>query len=132
MKLLLSSLSTVLMLTGCTSTAPNGEQVPRYAGRIEVAIYDTTVRPPVKSLDVFDDAASVKRPYKIIALLSHESKPSDSGRMMNAIAFRARQLGADGMIVLPPRATGYQWNGYGGGPGQPIYSAQAIIFTDKP
>jgi hypothetical protein len=86
----------------------------------------------VKDLAVFDDAASVKRPYKIIALLSHESQPSSSGRMMNAIAFRARQLGADGMIVLPPKSTGWHWSGLGGGPGQPIYSAQAIVFTDSP
>jgi hypothetical protein len=122
-------LVSVLFFAGCASAPVNSaDPAPRYASRIKVAIYDLTPRTPTTSLDVFD--APPSRPHKVIALLSHKAEPNDSAAMMNAIAWRARQLGAQGMIVLPPQDTGVRWNNWGMEKGEPIYSANAIVFTE--
>jgi len=119
-------------LAGCSTPVSENstDPAPRYASRINVAQYDLTPRSPSLSLEVFDSAEAVKRPYKVIALLSHKAEPNDSAKMMNAIAWRARQLGAQGMIVLKPQDTGIRWNQWGMERAEPIYSANAIVFTD--
>jgi hypothetical protein len=124
-----SALVLLVAVTGC-STTPSGnpaDGAPKYAGRIKVAQYDLSPRTPSLSLEVFD--APPTRPHKVIALLSHKAEPNDSAQMMNAIAWRARQLGAQGLIVLRPQETGMRWNQWGMERGEPIYSANAIIFT---
>jgi hypothetical protein len=128
-----------LLFTGCaeyTTSSSTGEKIPRYAGRIQIALYDPTPRQPKPDFEVFADAQSVKRPYRIIALLAHKANPEDEGLMMNAIAYRARKLGADGMIVLPRPGRGWKFGQVGdigsGGSEEGVYRAHAIIFTDKP
>ena len=118
-----------VLLMGCTTASVNSaDPAPRYAGRIKVAIFDASTRPATTSLEVFD--APPARPHKVIALLSHKAEPQDSALMLNAIAWRARQLGAQGLIVLPPQETGYRWNQWGAERGEPVYSGNAIVFTD--
>lgn len=133
MKLITSSalfVASALLLTACRSIPANSnDPAPRYARRIKVAQYDLTTRTPTLSLEVFDTAPA--RPHKVIALLSHKAEPNDSAAMMNAIAWRARQLGAHGLIVLKPQETGMRWNHWGMERGEPIYSANAIIFTGE-
>jgi len=132
MKLFVPLVVLVLSLCPGCSTTPSGnpaDPAPKYAGRINVARYDVTPRVPSTAFEVFTRADEVQQPYKIIALLSHESKPKDSGLMINAIAWRARQLGADAMILLPPQETGLRWNQWGVQKQQPIYSANAIVYT---
>jgi hypothetical protein len=120
----------VLFGLGCRAPLPSNpaDPAPRYASRIKVAQYDLSPRAPNRSLEVFD--APPTRPHKVIALLSHKAEPNDSAAMMNAIAWRARQLGADAIIVLPPQETGIRWNNWGVERGEPIYSANAIVFTE--
>ena len=116
---------------GCATTTPvaTADKPPRYASRVQVARYDATERSVRPEFAVYADAASVPRPYRIIALVSHNANPEDQALMMQAIAWRARQLGADGMIVLPPISGGWHADGFGTKSKEPVFSAHAIIFT---
>ena len=125
-----------VLITGCqeyTVNSKTGERVPRYAGRIQVALYDQTTRPENPNFEVFARPEDVKRPYKIIALLAHEANPEDEAMMMNAIAYRAKKLGADAMIVLNQQANNAQVNQVvqiANNERKPqIYRANAIIYT---
>lgn len=122
----------ILFVLGCrtSSTENPADPAPRYASRINVARYDITQRQPSTAFTVYDESTAITRPFKIIAYLSHGAKPSDSAAMLNAIAWRARQLGADGMVVLQPEDTGFSVNQFGGGHRQPVYRANAFVFTD--
>src|SRR5690242_1574586 len=91
---------------GCAARSGGSDDEPvRYANSVSAAMYDTTRRAPVPTLEVFQsDQELAGRPHHVIALLSREGYPRDEGLVMNAIAWRARHLGAGAMIVLPPYA----------------------------
>ena len=127
----------LLIFLGCKSTpqvlAPNATPAPRYGNRIQVAQYDTTSRPINPNFEVFAREEDVPRPFKIIALVSHSANPQDEGLMMTAIAWKAKQIGADGMIILNPHSGGWkseQIGNFGGGKSEePIFRAHAIIWA---
>jgi hypothetical protein len=125
-------LLTSMSLSACRTRDVGPDPAPRYANRIQVARYDLTPRQPTTSFEVLDHINQAEHPYKIIAMLSHAAKPSDSGLMINAMAWHARRLGANAMILLTPQDTGYRSNRWGSEKDQPIYGANAIIFTTPP
>ena len=121
-------LSILFVLTGCETTSTNiANPVPRYGKSVQVAQYDQTPRNINPDFEVFASEASVRRPFKIIALVSRHANLQDEGLMMTAIAWRAKQLGADGMIVLRAAGGGFELGNFGGG--QPIFRAHAIVWT---
>lgn len=133
--MLIILLVVVLGLTACRSTAPTGEKPPRYAKSVQVAQFDATPRAVNPDFEVFTSETEVKRFYKAIAVLSRNAKPQDQGLMITAIIWRAKQLGADAAILLPPEGGGWSFNMFGryggGGEGEPIYRAKAIVYTNK-
>jgi hypothetical protein len=118
----LLSILALLILTGCYSYDINGEQPVRYASGVRVVSYDSTVRQPANSIQVFDSPGEVKRPYHKIALLSRPGNREDQALVMAAIIWRARHLGADGIIFLPV---------IGGWP-EVQFSGHAIVFVRIP
>ena len=92
-----------LLIVGCSTeyVSVNGEKPPRYATDVQVARYETENRAPSARLEVFNSVDALRqRHYRIIALLTREGNREDEGLIMNAIAWRARQLGAEG--IIPP------------------------------
>ena len=110
-----------IFLAGCAAppVSRNGEPPVRYAAYVKVAIFDTTERPATDKLSVYREKPAFK--YHTIATLTIDGELEKEGALINAIAWRARQLGADGIIVLPPlHPHRNQW----------IISADAIV-TDE-
>jgi hypothetical protein len=117
-------------LTGCQSTSTDTtDRPPRYGNSVQVALYDKTPRNIKPEFEVFSREADVPHKFKIIALVSRNANPQDEGLMMAAIAWRAQQLGADGMIVLEPAGGGWKQDAFGASSGQPIFRAHAIVWT---
>ena len=119
-----------LILASCSST---GDKGPRYADSVQMVAYDTVSGRKINpNFQIYERESDVKRPFKVIAMLSRNAKPSDGAKMITAIAWRAQHLGADAMIILPPESTGWEFNAIGRyasfGQGEPIYRAHAIIF----
>ncbi len=141
---LVCPLSFILVVAaGCSTTPiPTGAEKPvRYASSVQVASYDSDTRTSTTRLEVFPSVEAVgQRSYRIIALLARGGNREDEGLIMNANAWRARQLGAEGMIIIDKDASPLvNMNTsvrIGGWPGsdksskeKPVFRAYAIVFT---
>jgi hypothetical protein len=128
---LLTSLVLALVVTSCaTSTKPpDGDAPPKFAKRVKVLIYDSTLRTKTAHLDIYEEKAP-ERKYQPIALLTCDGNSREELVMTEAIFYRARQLGADAVIrgsqagITPP--LGFVFGGMNF-----QYRATAIVYTDK-
>ena len=131
--------ATLIVLTGCHSYDVNGTAPVRYASGVQVIMLDRTKRDPSPTIETFESAADVKRPYHAIAILSREGYLRDGQMIVNAILWRARMAGANGVILLgvgsgntdPGFIIG---NGNGligrGSNTESLFSARAIVFDN--
>ena len=92
-----------LALTGCRTTVAYPEAPPRYGESVQVIAYDTTPRPFNEAVQVFSNPQDVQgRPRHPIAELEKVGWYRDRALIENALIWRAKSLGADGVILLPP------------------------------
>lgn len=137
MKHLSALLILILLLSACSSNKdPNAP--PRYASSVIVTSYTTTNYPPTPDLTVYNQGDTIP-PHKIIAMLSRHGHERDQGKILNAIAWKARQLGAQAIIILDERpvaapsttiAAGVFSTAKSDKKEQPVWRANAIIYTD--
>ncbi len=104
------------LVAGCTSNNP--DPAVRYGTTVQVIRYDGGHYAPTKTLQVFDTAEEVKQPYHKIAKVTRPGHREAEGKIVNALIWRARQAGAEGLILLPPK---HGWPDY-------QFSATAIVF----
>ena len=94
-----------MALVGCRTTKVGQDQnaPPRYAESVQVITYDSTPRPFNPSITVFYNFAGLEnRPRHPIAELDKVAFPNDQALVRNALIWRAKSLGADGILMLPP------------------------------
>ena len=119
----ISFLAGVLIVAGCSSTPPattSGEQPVRYVQYVKVATFDTTPRSPTSKLNVLREAPIQK--YHAIASLTIDGTADKEGNLVNAIAWKARQIGADSILLLAPlHPHRDQW----------IFRADAIVMDSE-
>lgn len=115
----------ILLPIGC-ATAPDGP--PSKMGRVKVLPYDSVSRAMTPSLEIF--SKSPEKPHKIIALITCEGAYHEEVIMMKAIHYKARQLGADGVIQLNHFAattgSGSMYGGQVGG--RSLFRAEAFVY----
>ena len=101
MNKLLIPIFAALLVAGCeTATQQSSSEKPvKHAGRLKAALYDSSSRSATTQLDVYDSEQKFQRAHKIIALLTCEGAAQEEGEMVNAINYRARQIGASGVIA---------------------------------
>ena len=118
----LSLFLVALLGAGCETqpSNPSGEKQPKHAASVKIAIYDSSPREKSGFVKVFDDPKSIQKPYKEIALLNCEGTPKEEAPMTEAIIYRARILGANAIIILPPSRSG--WGD------RRVFRAKAIVF----
>jgi hypothetical protein len=104
-----------LVLAGC-ATGP--DDPPPHMGRVKFMMYDHTKRAMTQTVEFFD--APPARPFKLIALITAEGTYHEETVLTEAIRYKARQLGADGVIRKEP----WPYNRH-------LYRADAIVF-DSP
>src|SRR3954447_2721451 len=121
-------LAGLLLIVSCASPpSESGEQPVRYAKDVNVAIYDETTRPPTSKLEVFNSEQDLKgRPFRIIAKLSRHGRIKDQALIENAIAWRARKLGGEGLIWIPM----FEPRGWKNRNEEPMFSANVIVFEN--
>jgi hypothetical protein len=145
---LLTSLVAALLMSGCASSSSeqSADKPPPKANRVQVLMYDTTPRPKTAHLDVFEQNPPDKS-YKVIALLTCEGRVDQEVVMTTAIYYRARQIGADGVMnagtinsqressVNVANSVGQQVMmnamGMGGSEVRSIFRDYAFIYTGK-
>lgn len=125
-KLLFAVPTLILFLSGC---GPN----------VYVKDVDTTPRPPnTGQLDIYNSPDEVKRPYKTIKTMRVEddrvAKRQDEDQMKQRVIAKAKESGADGIIINKTGNRKYRVrDGMGG---SVTYNAkfmdiEAIEYTDK-
>jgi len=118
-----------ILTAGCsTSVAPDTGDVPRLAYKVTVAVFDATKRPASTSLMTFKNEAAVPGPYRTVARLNVFAKGQEEAVALNAIAYRARQLGAMGIIILPQEAPYTTWNASATDKNLRNFRAEAIVI----
>ena len=137
MKILFALLVSSLILTGCHSYDVNSSRPVRYANGVKVLEYDHTQRAPSPTIQIFDRFNPAPAHYVALASLSRMGYLQDESLIDNALTWRARQLGANGIILLPPEQSDYSAgfaiaNANGGfatgGSSQPVFRAVAILI----
>lgn len=151
---ILALAAVAILNQGCASTSSqqshdskqNIEKPPPKANRVQILMYDTTPRPKTDQLDFYEQYLPQK-PYKIIALLTCEGAVDQEVVMTTAIYYRARQIGADGVINAGTITTQKEGTlnvadtvekqiamnvlGLGGSGARSVFRYQAIVYTDK-
>jgi len=131
--------SVVVLLAGCHNYDVNGTAPVRYANSVFVTVLDPSKRKPTKSIELFANEDKIKRPHHVIAILSREGYLQDQGMIVNALIWRAKQLGAEGIILLGAlggnTSSGMIFgNGNGvigsSSPDHGSFSATAVVFDD--
>jgi hypothetical protein len=133
-KIVVVSLLAMALASGCASTSSqqSHEKPPPKANRVQVAMYDTTPRPPTTSLD-YCGVNPPTRPYRVIALLTCEGAPDQVVIMTAAIYYRARQMGANAVQdagTIRTMSMGYYYF-YTAPRPRCIFRDYAIVYTDQ-
>jgi hypothetical protein len=97
MKLSLLPILFALLICGC------GAPPCRYYNRVQVAAFYGQKNPPNKkpygTVVPFDTPSDVKRPYRVIGFMSSEGRVGEEGGILEAMLYRAADMGGDGIIL---------------------------------
>jgi len=115
----------------------------RHYNRLQVANFSGPTKPtrkPYGTVKIFQTAKEIKHPYEVIGMMSCEGSAAEEAGIINAMLYRAADLGADGVLLNTATAgaedvTGSRINIQYGAPmlgngNQRAYRAQAIRFKD--
>ena len=73
-------------------------------GRVKTALYDTAPRSASTRLDVFQVGEKPTKAFHVIAFFTAEGAAHDEAECVQGMVIRARQIGADGLVILEPEA----------------------------
>ena len=75
--------------------------------------FDGIVRLPKEQIDVFMEGQHPSRKYKVIKLFSEKNDVGREARIADVFVKRAKSIGADGIIINPPRGGGVDVGPFG-------------------
>lgn len=120
-----------IVAAGCASSTPDPNAPPRYGTSIQVVSYDSTPRPFNPDIQVFNNPNDVQgRPRHPIAQLVRVGWPNDQALIQNALIWRAKSLGADGVILFPPQYGGFVAIPFGPSGRQYSFQAEAFVWPN--
>lgn len=96
-----------------------------------VVMYDSTKRPPTPSVEVFSDGNLPTRPYQPIGEVFCEDFAGEGGHAIDHLTAKAREIGANGIIMLATQDASYEFNPFGRVGAKYLWRARAIVF-DQP
>jgi len=94
-------------------------------------LYDSKPRPATTSIEVYQEGQKPERSYKAIAELSSETWAGGDAHAIKAMVERAKSIGAEGLIMLPGRDTGYTFNPFGRSGQKRVWKAVAIVYKQE-
>ena len=118
-------LTSGLLLTGCrTSPAHAGHSIKD----VQVAILDATPRPATLAIKPFLPENAPKQ-FTEIAHLTVQGFASDEAKLINFLASKSRELGANGIIYGPAERPFTHYPASATDQTLRIYRAEAIIYA---
>jgi len=112
--IIIAALLTSAFLVGC--------------GTPQAVMFDETKRPPTASVDVFREGNKPTKAYKEIGEVSHEDYGGEDANAMKKLMAKAKQIGANAIIMLPRQDTGYAWVPFGRSGNKYIWKAVAVVY----
>jgi hypothetical protein len=101
----LVALSAVLILTGCEPVRHYRRlTVACYTGPVQK--YPTPPKKPYGSVKVFQTKEDVAEKYEALGMMTCEGEAEEEAAIVNAMLYRAADMGADGLILTPPGTGG--------------------------
>lgn len=91
-------------------------------------LYDQTRRQPTTSVDIFQDGSKPSKTYKEIGEVAFEDFGGEETNVLKRIIERAKQIGADALIMRPRQDTGYSFNLFGRSGNKYMYKATAVVY----
>ncbi len=132
-------LAPVLIAVACFASAC---EPVRHYNRLQIAPYMGSLpRKEYGTVKVFQTVDEIKRPYEVIGMMSCEGSAAEEASIVNAMLYRAADMGADGLVLNSARAGAEDvsgkkvdvrigWAALIGSGNQRAYRAQAIRFKD--
>jgi hypothetical protein len=116
----------------------------RHYNRLQVASFAGPIKPirkPYGTVQVFPTPTDVKRQYEVIGMLSCEGSAGEEAAIVNAMLYRAADMGGDGILLNTAKAgaedlSGQRidvrlgWAALAGGGNSRAYRAQVVRFKD--
>src|SRR5206468_3463466 len=124
--LLLAAVIAAAFLVGCATPAEH----------VKVGVIDGTTRTENKgAFDVIRPGQQIARPFREIAVLTYDAGAGDEADAMTGLVLRARQLGADGLIlgqaVAPNQGLRIVHPFFVGQLSARVFRGSAIVYTDQ-
>jgi len=91
-------------------------------------LYDQSKRQPTTSVEVFRDGNKPSRQFKELGELAYEDFGGEEPKVMRQMLERAKQLGADAIILQPRTDTGYHFNLFGRSGNRYMYKSVAVAY----
>jgi hypothetical protein len=137
-----SAIKIILSLCVLLSLVVGCEPVPHYNDMRTAALAGPFPKRPYGSVQLYQSFADVTRPYQIIGLLSEEGSPGDEALMIQAMLYKAADLGGDAVVLGGPNFDEKEiknnsvavksgiWAAIGNGNNY-LYRGQVIRFTSS-
>ena len=129
-KITIFSILLAMIAASCATPTDESGNPVKHADRVKVFMYDSKPRGRSTSVDVLDlsrGGTEPGRPYKVIAVLTCEGADYEEPEMLSAIKYRARQLGAEAVIIRPPDNSYGLWTALSK---RMVFRGQAIVYAD--
>jgi len=91
-------------------------------------MFDETKRQPTASVEVFREGNKPTKAYKEIGEVSHEDYGGEDANAMKQLIAKAKQIGANAIIMLPRQDTGYAFVPFGRSGNKYIWKAVALVY----
>ena len=129
----------VLLALACFAS---GCEPVRHYNRLQIApFFGSLPRRQYGTVKVFQTVDDIKRPYEVVGMMSCEGSAAEEAAIVNAMLYRAADMGADGLLLNSARAGAEDvsgnkvdvrvgWMTLLGNGNQRAYRAQAIRFKD--
>jgi hypothetical protein len=90
--------------------------------------FDNVKRAPTTELDIYREGQKPTKEYKEIGEVSYEDFGGEDSNAMKHLIEKAKSIGANGIVLIPSRGTGLEFNPFGRSGDKVLWKAIAIVY----
>jgi len=91
-------------------------------------VYDSTKRAPTTTVEIFREGQKPDKSYAEIGELSQEYFVGEDAVVMKGFVEKAKERGANGIIMLPGRDAAYKFDPFGRSGNRYVWHASMIVW----
>ena len=94
----------------------------------KAARYDNVQRTPTTEVDVYRDGQKPTKAYLEIGEVSYEDFGGEDANAMTHLIVKAKEMGANGIMLVPSKGTGFEFNPFGRSGDKFLWKAIAVVY----